>query len=84
MSKGNDNDRYVVGNDDRGGFDVVKEGHKRASDHLPTQKEAIARAKEITENLGGGEVRIQGEDGKFRDSDTTKSGRESKTRDTKH
>jgi hypothetical protein len=73
MSKGNDNDRYVVGNDDRGGFDVVKEGHKRASDHLPTQKEAIARAKEITENHG-----------KFRDSDTTKSGRESKTRDTKH
>jgi hypothetical protein len=37
--RGNDNDRYVVPNSERGGWDVVKEGHKRASDHTNTQKQ---------------------------------------------
>jgi hypothetical protein len=84
MGTGNDNDRHVVPNAERGGWDVVKENHQRASAHADTQKEAIARAKVITENLDGGDVRIHGRDGKLRDSDTTKSGNESKKRDTKH
>ena len=72
MAKGNDTDRYVVQNEERGGYDVVMEDHKRASAHTRTQKQAITRAKEIVDNLGGGEVRIQGEDGKFRAADTKK------------
>lgn len=81
----NDNDRYVVQNKDRGGWDVVKEDHERASAHFDTQAEAIARAKEIvdTSGRGDGEVRIQGRDGKFRDSDSG-SRNESRARDTKH
>ena len=68
MGKGNDTDRYVVPNRERGGFDVVKEDHKRASVHTDTQKQAIKRAKEITANLGDGdgEVRVQGMNNKFR------------------
>ncbi|MGC5225170.1 DUF2188 domain-containing protein [Micromonospora sp. DT81.3] len=67
----NDEDRYVVPNEN-GGWDVVKENHKRASAHFGTQKEAIARAKETVENTGRGlgEVRIQGTNGQFRDSDS--------------
>ena len=80
----NDEDRYVVPNKERGGWDVVKEGHQRASGHFDTQKEAINRAREIVDNSGGGrgDVRIQGRDGKFRDSD---SGRKNETpaKDTK-
>lgn len=65
----NDEDRYVVRNEERGGWDVVREDHGRASAHFDTQAEAIPRAKEIVENSGDGkgEVRIQGGDGKFRD-----------------
>lgn len=64
----NDEDRYVVQHPD--GWAVKKESAQRASAVFGTQKEAIARAKEIVENSGRGlgEVRIQGEDGKFRDS----------------
>lgn len=65
MAKVNDNDRYVVPNKDRGGWDVKKEGAKRASANEPTKKAAEKRAKEIVENTGGGrgEVRSQKLDG---------------------
>ena len=46
---------------------------KRASEVLPTQREAEERAKEIVSNLGGGEVVIQGRDGRWRDSDNRPS-----------
>jgi hypothetical protein len=81
--KGNDNDRYVVPNPDRGGWDVVKEGHERASAHTRTKAEAVDRAREIVENQGGGEVRIDNRRGRLIDSDTTKHGNESRRRDTK-
>lgn len=83
MGKGNDNDRYVVPNTERGGWDVVKEDHERASAHTGTKKEAVDRAREIVENLGGGEIRQANREGKFIDSDTTKHGNESSKRDTK-
>lgn len=85
MAKGNDTDRYVVPNQDRGGWDVKKENAERASAHTGTKKEAVDRAREIVRNQGGGEVRIQNKDGKFGDSDT-QSGpkhRESPARDRK-
>jgi hypothetical protein len=69
----NDTDRYVVPNDARGGWDVVKEDHKRVSAHTRTQQQAITRAKQIVSNLGGGDVRVQGEGGTWRAADT-KSG----------
>lgn len=85
MPGGNDSDRYVVPNKDRGGWDVVKENHGRASAHTDTKKEAVDRAREIIKNEGGGEIRIANKDGQFIDSDTVKGPKrgESPARDTK-
>lgn len=69
----NQNRRHVVPNAN-GGWDVEKPGASRASAHADTQKDAIARAKEIVGNAGGGEVTIHGRDGKIRDSDTVAPG----------
>lgn len=82
MGQGNDNDRIVQQRSD-GDWEVVKERHKRASRIAPTQGEAIDAARPIIRNRGGGELRIKGRDGKFRDSDTIAPGRESPRRDTK-
>jgi Uncharacterized protein conserved in bacteria (DUF2188) len=81
----NDTDRYVVPNHERGGWDVVKEDHERASAHTRTRVEAIDRARDIVDNLGGGEVRIADRHGRFNDSDTQRGPhqRESKARDRK-
>jgi hypothetical protein len=83
ISKGNDTDRYVVPNRERGGYDIVKEDRRRVSARARTQRDAIKRAKEIVANLGGGEVRVQGQDGRFRQADTVAGPRkkESKPRD---
>jgi hypothetical protein len=72
----NDEDRYVVQHPD--GWAVKKENAERASGVFRTQAEAIARAREIVDKSGDGrgEVRIQGRNGKFRDSD---SGRNNET-----
>jgi hypothetical protein len=64
----NPNSRYVVRDGDR--WAVRAGGAQRASSTHDTQAEAIDRAREIVTNLGGGEVTIQGRDGRFRDSDT--------------
>lgn len=66
------NDRYVVKHGDK--WAVKGAGAQRPSAVTDTQAEAEARAKEIVGNLGGGEVRIQGRDGKWRDSDTVAPG----------
>lgn len=77
------NDRFVVKHGD--GWAVKAPGSSRASAVAPTQKQAEAKAKQIVKNQGGGEVRIQGRDGKFRDSDTMPKGRDpNPPRDKKH
>lgn len=82
MGKGNDNDRAVQQHPD-GGWEVVKEKHGRASAVTQTQKEAIARGREIVRNAGGGELRVKGTNGKYRDSDMIAPGNESQRRDTR-
>jgi hypothetical protein len=52
------NDRFVVKHEE--GWAVKKAKAVRASSVHETQREAEKRAKEIVENLGGGEVRLQG------------------------
>lgn len=77
-------DRYVVKNPE-GGWGVKAGGAKRASAHKDTQAKAEQRAKKIVENLGGGEVRIQGKDGRFRDSDTVPKGNDPRSsKDKRH
>lgn len=56
-----------------------------ASSIHSTQREAERSAKDIVGNLGGGEVRIQGRDGQWRDSDTVPPGNDPMPpRDEKH
>ena len=63
-------DYDVVRNKTIGGWDAKREGASRSSTHSDTQAEAEKDAKDFAANSGGGEVRIHGVDGKFRDSDT--------------
>lgn len=66
------NDRFVVRHAD--GWAVKKAGAGKASSVHPTQGAAERAAKATVGGLGGGEVRIQGRDGRWRDSDTVSPG----------
>ena len=64
-----ENDRWVVEYPE-GGWAVEREDRQRVSDVLPTQEEAMTRAREILRNLGGGELIVKGRDGQIRLKDT--------------
>jgi hypothetical protein len=57
--------QYVV--KDGKGWGVRGEGNDRLTVKTDTQREAIERGREIARNQGS-ELRIQGEDGKFREA----------------
>ena len=77
------NDRFVTKHPH--GWAVKSSGGKRASSVHRTQKDAERTAKRIVGRLGGGEVRIQGRDGRWRDSDTVPPGNDpNPPRDEKH
>mgnify|MGYP001286573770 CR=1 FL=1 len=80
MSK---NDRYVV---KQGKGWVVKQGGVSTPESAHRkQANAEKSAKATVRDLGGGEVRVQGRDGKWRDSDTVAPGRDpNPPRDKKH
>lgn len=61
--------RYVRENAD-GGWDVVKEGHRRATVRMADRSSAVARARDIVRREGGGEVRVMNKMGKIVDSRT--------------
>lgn len=65
---------YNVIKNNYGGWDAKRDNAERSSYHADTQREAIEAAKHFSSGSGGGEVRIQGRDGKFRDSDTVPPG----------
>lgn len=67
---------YSVTKNPDGGWNAKKDGASRASFHGQTQAEVEHEAKRLSSNSGGGEVRIQGRDGRFRDSDTVFPGRD--------
>jgi hypothetical protein len=75
--------------DPGGGWNVKAGSAKRASahtkTHTKTQAQAERRAKEIVSNLGGGEVRVQNRQGRFRDSDIVpKSNDPKSSKDRRH
>ena len=75
---------YVTPRSD-GDWNVKLQGSSRASAVKPTQRAAEQQAKNfLQQNSGGGEVRIQGRDHKFRDSDTINRKDPFPPRDTKH
>jgi uncharacterized protein YdaT len=59
---------HVVHNKD-GGWDIKKGGAERASGHFDTQKEAIDKAREISQNQKS-ELVIHGRDGQIREKDS--------------
>lgn len=76
-------DRYVTRH--ARGWAVKAPGGARASSVHSTQRDAEQAAKQTVRNLGGGEVRIQGRDGRWRDSDTVPPGNDpNPPRDRKH
>lgn len=77
---------YHVSKDkEKGKWRITKEGGERSSGYADTQKAAEKRAKELSGNSGGGEVRIHGLNDKIRDSDTVKPGKDpTRLKDKKH
>lgn len=65
-------DRYVTKHPKK--WAVMAPGGERASSVHGTQRHAEQAAKQEVRDLGGGEVRIQGRDGRWRDSDTAPPG----------
>jgi len=66
-------------------WDVKRDRAKRISTSASTQKEAEKLAKQFSANNGGGEVRVKGRNGKYRDPDTVKPGNDpNPPRDKKH
>jgi hypothetical protein len=61
------NHRYVKPNP-AGGWDILKEGHRRAIVHVDSRGKAVTRAKSMLAREGGGEVRIINSVGKVEDS----------------
>lgn len=64
-----DKDRHVVPDGD-GGWRVVKPNVDRASSKHETQADAQDRAREIIQNVGGGELATHNRKGQIRDKDT--------------
>ncbi|MEN0084010.1 MAG: DUF2188 domain-containing protein [Leifsonia sp.] len=69
---GDDEDRYVVPNKERGGWDVVSETSGRTLLHADTQDEAIRRAREIVRNSHQiGDLRFEGTNSRLGDASST-------------
>ena len=68
---------YHVSGNCSSGYSVRREGTSRASAHVTTKAYAERLAKQFSHNLGGGEVRIHGPNGRIIDSDTVPNGRDS-------
>lgn len=63
------NDRYIS-QTANGDWDVRKEGHRRATARATSQRDAVARARQIVRNEGGGEIRVMNRSGKIVESKT--------------
>lgn len=62
-----ENTRYVKKASGRG-WDIVKEGHRRATAHGATKADAVETALELVRREGGGEIRVMNRTGKVVDA----------------
>lgn len=82
--KSSKTDYYATPNPD-GTWNYKKGNAQRATGVVKTQSQAEKLAKVIVSRQGGGEVRIQGKNGNFRDSDTVKPAKDpNPPKDKKH
>lgn len=68
--------RLIVGPDGHGGWKVTRPGAAGPSATGSTQQAMIDQARRMLRSDGGGELTIQGRNGRFRDSDTVAPGRD--------
>lgn len=61
-------EHHVVPNQ-KGGWDVKKEGAKKSSVHTDTKKDAVDKGRSISKNQGS-EFIVHGKDGKIQKSDS--------------
>ena len=77
-------DRIVYRGED-GNWINKRVSGQRASSVAPTQAEAVADARQMLQNQGGGELTIKGRDGRIRSKDTIAPGNDPfPPRDTEH
>jgi hypothetical protein len=55
-------------------MEVIAPGAERPGAVMPTQREAIQRARQILAKIGGGELRIRRRNGVIREQDTVRPG----------
>ena len=65
--------QYIQPSKKDGGWEILKEGHRRATVHAATQEQAIAKARILARRGGGGEVRIKDRTGKISDAFVVRS-----------
>lgn len=58
---------YHVVQNAAGGWDLKKSGAARSAAHAPTKAKAVEAATEILKNSGGGELVVQGSDGRVKE-----------------
>lgn len=68
------NTRYVKKSSTRG-WDVIKEGHRRATAHGSSKADAIETALRLVGQEGGGEIRVLNRTGKVVDARTVSRSR---------
>jgi hypothetical protein len=60
---------------DEGGWEVIKEGHRRATAGGATKADAMRAAERLVRQEGGGEVQIHNRTGKIVEANTIRSKR---------
>lgn len=70
-----ENTRYVKRAARGRGWDIVKEGHRRATAHGATRADAVKVARELVRDEGGGEIRVLNRTGKVVDARTVSRSR---------
>lgn len=61
---------YYVSGNKKDGYRATAEGSRRAGFTAPRQVDVISQTRNSMRSNGGGELRIQGTNGKFRAADT--------------
>ena len=67
--------RYVKKDSEGKGWDVLKEGHRRATAHGATKADAVRIARELTREEGGGEIQVLNRTGKVVDASKVRGSR---------
>jgi hypothetical protein len=68
-------DRRYVRPNSEGGWDVLKEGHRRTTVRADTRRRALARARDLARRDGGGEILVLDRMGKVVEADTVRARR---------